>query len=133
MRRALLLLVALAMAIGPSDVARADAPQVTIVTPGGTQHTLSLEALAGSKDIVNAAYPLRAKEGEMSATVTGFSIAALLRAADVDPYGFSYLEVQRPGGGSVQLSKAQARGEPAPVVYSTGTGTGFLRPSAGSR
>ena len=131
MKRALFLVLALAMAIGPSDVALADAPQVTIVTPGGVQHTLSLEALAGDEDVVNEVYPLRAEAGETSTTVTGFSIGALLQAADVDPYGFSYLEVQRPGGGSVQLSKAQALGEPAPVVYSTGTGTGFLRPSAG--
>jgi hypothetical protein len=132
MKRALFLVVALAMMVGSTDGARADAPQVTIVTPGGAQHTLSLEALAGGEDIVNAVYPVRAEAGETTTTVTGFSIAALLRAADVDPYGFSYLEVQRPGGGSVQLSSAQALGEPAPVVYSTGAGTGFLRPSTGS-
>jgi hypothetical protein len=117
---------------GPVAAARADAPQVTIVTPGGAGHTLSLEALAGSEDVVGQAYPLRTESGETTTTVTGFSIAALLAAADVDPYGFSYLEVQRPGGGAVLLSSAQALGEPAPVVYSTGSGTGFIRPSAGA-
>jgi hypothetical protein len=132
MRRTVLLVLALLMMVWPIGVARADAPQVTIVTPGGAQHTLSLEALAGSEDVVEKVYPLRAEAGETSATVTGFTIAALLKAADVDPYGFSYLEVQRPGGGSVLLSSAQALGELAPVVYSTGTGTGFLRPAAGA-
>jgi plastocyanin len=132
MKRTVLLVLGLLMMVGPIGVARADAPQVTIVTPGGAQHTLSLEALAGSEDVVEKAYPLRAETGETSTTVTGFSIAALLKAADVDPYGFSYLEVQRPSGGSVLLSSAQALGELAPVVYSTGSGTGFLRPAAGA-
>jgi PKD repeat protein len=132
MRRTILLIVGLLMVAGPVAAAQADAPQVTIVTPGGAQHTLSLEALAGSEDVIEKAYPLRAETGESSTTVTGFSIAALLGAAGVDPYGFSYLEVQRPGGGSVQLSSTQALSEPAPVVYSTGSGTGFIRPSAGT-
>jgi PKD repeat protein len=132
MKRRVLLVVGLLMMVGPISGARADAPQVTIVTPGGAQHTLSLEALAGSEDVVGQAYPLRSEAGEASVTVTGFSIAALLRAADVDPYGFSYLEVQRPGGGAVLLSSAQALAEPAPVIYAAGTGTAFLRPSAGT-
>ncbi|MBS1893007.1 MAG: hypothetical protein JST59_17050, partial [Actinobacteria bacterium] len=102
MRRALLLIFALALAVGPVDLARADAPQVTIVTPGGVQHTLSLEALAGSEDIVGRTYALRSPEGQSSQEVTGFSIGALLDAAGIDPYGFSYVEVQRPGGGAVQ-------------------------------
>jgi hypothetical protein len=132
----LCLLVVAGAAAGPVEAALADSPQVTIVTPGGAQHTLSLEALAGSEDVVGRDYTLRSGEGESTQAVTGFSIAALLEAAGVDPYGFSYVEVQRPGGGAVQLSRTQAT-EPAafpegpPVVYSTGAGTGFLRPSAG--
>ncbi len=132
----LCLLVGAGAAAGPIDAALADSPQVTIVTPGGAQHTLALEALAGSEDVVGRSYTLRSGEGESTQAVTGFSIAALLEAAGVDPYGFSYVEVQRPGGGAVQLSRTQAT-EPAafaegpPVVYSTGAGTGFLRPSAG--
>jgi PKD repeat protein len=135
-RLAMLALLCLALgagsATGPIGTALADSPQVTIVTPGGAQHTLSLEALAGSEDIVGRTYVLRSPAGESSQEVTGFSIGALLDAAGVDPFAFSYLEIQRPGGGAVQLSSTQALGEPAPVVYSTGTGTGFLRPSAGA-
>ncbi|MFT3864935.1 MAG: PKD domain-containing protein [Solirubrobacterales bacterium] len=122
-----------AAAVGPVGSALADAPQVTIVTPGGTQHTLALEALAGSEDVVDQTYALRSEAGESTTTVTGFSIAALLEAAGVDPYGFSYLEVERPSGGSVQLSSAQALdSSPAPVVYGTAAGTGFIRPSGGA-
>lgn len=132
MKRILPIVVVLVTLVVPVGGARADAPQVTLVTPGGAQHALSLGALAGTEDVVNQTYPLRSETGETSTTVTGFSIAALLQVAAIDPYGFSYLEVQRPGGGSVQLSNAQALAEPAPVIYATSTGTGFLRPSSGS-
>ena len=45
--------------------------------------------------------------------------------------------MQRPAGGAVLLSRDQALDPGAfatgpPVVYATGTGTGFLRPSAGT-
>ncbi len=128
--------VALWAAAGGVERAAADAPQVTIVTPGGAVHTLALEALAGSEDVVGRTYVLRSATGVTSQTVTGFSVAALIEAAGVDPYGFSYLEVQRPGGRSVQLSSTQALApnafpEGPPVVWSTGGGTGFLRPGAG--
>lgn len=130
------LLVGAAGAAGPVEAALADSPQVTVITPGGVQHTLSLEALAGSEDVVGRNYILRSGEGESSEAVTGFSIAALLDAAGVDPYGFSYVEVQRPGGGAVQLSRTQAIEPRAfadgpPVVYGAGTATGFLRPDVG--
>lgn len=113
-----------------------DAAQVTVVSPGGTARTLALEALAGSEDVVDRAYALRSAEGESSQNVTGFSLAALLEAAGADPYGFSYLEVQRPAGGAVLLGRDQALDESAfadgpPVIHATAAGTGFLRPSAG--
>lgn len=114
--------------------ASADDAQVTVVAPGGEQQTLSLEAL-GEGDVVERTYALRSAEGESAQTVTGFSPAALLDAAGVDPYGFSYLEVQRPAGGSVLLSRRHALDPGAfadgpPVIYATAVGTGFLRPSA---
>jgi PKD domain-containing protein len=115
--------------------AHADVAQVTVVSPGGAQQTLSLEALAGSEDVQGRAYALRAESGESSQTVTGFSLARILDAAGADPYGFSYLEVQRPAGGAVLLSRDQALssgGDGPPVVYASGSGTGFLRPSAGA-
>ncbi|HEX6666610.1 MAG TPA: PKD domain-containing protein [Solirubrobacterales bacterium] len=117
--------------------ARADAAQATVVSPGGAQRTLSLDALAGSEDVIGRAYALRSAAGESAQTLTGFSLAAILAAAGADPYGFSYLEVQRPAGGAVLLSRDQALDAGAfadgpPVVYATAAGTGFLRPSGGA-
>lgn len=128
---ALALLVVLLLAPG----ARADAAQVTVVSPGGKQQTLALAAMAGGEDVVNSTFVLRSGGGESSQTVTGFSLAALIDAAGADPYSFSFLEVQRPSGGAVQLSRHQALDKGAfaegpPVVYPTATGTGFLRPSS---
>jgi hypothetical protein len=118
-----------------ASTAYADDAQVTVVTAGGDQQTLSLEAL-GAGDVAARAYALRSAEGESTATVSGFSPAAILEAAGIDPFAFSYLEVQRAAGGSVLLSRDQAL-DPAsfpegpPVIYATATGTGFLRPSTG--
>lgn len=117
--------------------ARADVAQVTVVSPGGSQQTLALEALAGSEDVVGRGYALRSAEGETTQTVTGFSLAAILAAADTDTYGFSYLEVGRPAGGAVLLSRDQALNAGAfadgpPVVYAAAGGTAFLRPSTGT-
>lgn len=115
--------------------ASADVAQVTVVSPGGAQQTLSLEALAGSEDVHDRAYALRADSGETSQTVTGFSLAQILDAAGADPYSFSFLEVQRPAGGAVLLSRDQALGNASdgpPAVYAGAGGTGFIRPSAGS-
>jgi len=116
--------------------ARADVAQVTVVSPGGAEQALSLDALTGSEDIVERSYVLRSAGGESSQALTGFSLAAVLAAAGADPYGFSYLEVQRPAGGAVLLSRDQALDAGAfadgpPAVYATAAGTGFLRPSAG--
>jgi len=132
----LLVLAALALSLAVAERAQADAAQVTVVRPGGSQQTISLAALAGGEDVVARSYVLRASSGESSQTLSGFSLAAILNAAGADPYGFSYLEVQRPAGGAVPLSRHQAL-EPGafpdgpPLVHATASGTGFLRPSAG--
>lgn len=136
-----LLIAVVAVALGalaaPVVEARADAAQVTVIAPGGSRQTLSLAALAGAEDVVGRAYLLRSGEGEAGVTVTGFSLAALIDAAGADPYAFSYLEILRPAGGAVQLSRDQALDpgafpEGPPVIYATPTGTAFLRPSSGS-
>jgi hypothetical protein len=126
-----------ALAFPWAGAARADVAQVTVVSPGGAEQTLALEALAGSEDVRERAYVLRTSGGEATRTVSGFSLAAILDAAGADPYGFSYLEVQRPAGGAVLLSRDQALDPGAfpdgpPLVYPTAAGTAFLRPSAGS-
>lgn len=118
------------------DGARADDAQVTVVSPGGAQQTLSLDALAGQEDLRERSYALRSSTGDSTQTVTGFSLTAILTAAGADPYGFSYLEAQRPAGGAVLLSRHQALDPAAfpegpPAVYATATGTAFLRPSGG--
>jgi hypothetical protein len=127
-------LAAWAAATPAIEAARADAAQATVVFPGGSQQTLSLDALAGSEDVVDRGYVLRADSGESSQVVTGFSLAALIEAAGADPFGFSYLEVLRPAGGAVLLSRDQALDPGAfpdgpPVVYASPAGTSFLRPS----
>jgi len=132
---------ALALSLGalllPAAVpaaAVADVAQVRVVSPGGSEQTLALDALAGSEDVVGRVYALRSGGGESTLAVTGFSLARILDAAGADPYGFSYLEVQRPAGGAVLLSRDQALGAGAdgpPVVYATAAGTGFLRPGGG--
>lgn len=135
-RSALVGLSALVLSLAFASGARADDAQVTVISPGGGQQTLSLAALAGREDVVARSYLLRSAEGESRTTVTGFSPAAILDAAGADPFGFSYLEVQRPAGGAVLLSRHQALDPGAfadgpPVIYTAAGGTGFLRPDAG--
>lgn len=130
------ILAACLLAWPGAAAARADAAQVTVVSPGGNQQTISLDALAGQEDVRDRAYALRSATGEGAQTVSGFSLAAILEAAGADPYGFSYLEAQRPAGGAVLLSRHQALDPAAfpdgpPVLYETAAGTGFLRPSSG--
>ena len=119
------------------EVARADAAQATVVSPGGSEQTLSLDALAGSEDVVGRSYLLHSAGGDNTQVVTGFSLAVLIEAAGADPFGFSYLEVLRPAGGAVLLSRDQALDPGAfpagpPVVYASPAGTSFLRPSSGA-
>jgi hypothetical protein len=134
---ALAALAALATLASPwAAAAGADVAQVTVVSPGGAEQTLSLDALAGSENVADRSYLLRSPGGDSSLTVSGFSLSRILDAAGADPYGFSYLEVQRPAGGAVLLSRHQALDsgafpDGAPLVYATATGTAFLRPSAG--
>ncbi len=116
--------------------ARADVAQVTVVSPGGAQQALSLDALAGSEDVVERGYALRSATGESTQVVSGFSLAAIVAAAGADPYGFSYVEVQQPAGGAVLLSRDQALdtdvfADGPAAIYAGAAGTGFLRPSAG--
>jgi len=129
-------LALMALASPWAAAASADVAQVTVVSPGGVQQTLSLEALGGGEDVVARPFVLRSPSGESTQTVTGFSLAKVLEAAGADPYSFSYAEVQRPAGGAVRLSRHQALdasafAEGPPTVYATAGGTGFLRPSAG--
>ena len=131
---ALLVSLLALLACAGAPTARADAAQVTVVYTNGGSRTLSLEALAGKEDVTGKSYVLRGGSGESTETVTGFSLETLIDAAGADPYKFTYLEVQRPGGGSVLLDNQEARdtSNGPPVVYATAGGTAFLRPSSGA-
>lgn len=134
-RTALTLGVAILAMLSIAPEAGADAAQVTVVSPGGEERPLALEALVGD-DVKDRTYALRSSAGTSSRTVSGYSLGTILEAAGADPFGFSYLEVQRPGGGAVLLSRHQALdpgafAEGPPVVYATPAGTGFIRPSGG--
>lgn len=135
---ALAVLASLATLASPwAAAAGADVAQVTVVSPGGAEQTLALDALVGSEGVVSRAYAVRSSGGESTQTASGFSLATILEAAGADPYGFNYLEVQRPAGGAVLLSRHQALNPGAfpdgpPLVYATASGTAFLRPSAGA-
>jgi hypothetical protein len=125
-----------ALAAPAVGVARADDPQVTVIAASGAQQTLSLEALAGREDVVGRSYVVRTSDGESTQTISGFSLGAILEAAGADPYAFSYLEVLRPAGGAVLLSRDQALdgegfADGPPTVYAAASGTAFLRPSSG--
>jgi len=127
-------LLAVLFLLAPA-AARADAAQVTVVSPGGASQTIALDALAGQED-VSATYTVRGPAGETRQSVNGFSLAKLIDVAGADPFTFSYLEVQRPAGGAVVLSRGQAVqgqgfADGPPVVYAVASGTAFLRPSAG--
>lgn len=131
-----LALALVAALLAAPAAARADAAQVTVVSPGGGSQTIALDALAGQEDVA-ATYALRAPSGESSRAVNGFSLGKLIEVAGADPFTFSYLEVQRPAGGAVLLSRAQALqaqgfDDGPPVVYAAAAGTGFLRPSTGA-
>ena len=129
---ALLVVVAqLAHASDPPPVA-----QVTIQPAGGgAPRTLAFADLAAAHDVHGVGYTLRSADGS-TRTVTvadGISLAALLRAANVDPAGF-YVEVARPDGTPVFVLHDQVVSEleGQVVLWSDADGLHFLRPSTGS-
>jgi hypothetical protein len=122
-----------------ADAAPPLAGTVTFDVEGASPRVLDLAALAGAEDIHDRRYTVRDASGRSAVvTVSGLSLEALLRAAGIDPYSFTYVEVERPGGGgAVVLAREQATGArpfPAgpPIVYAGVDGARFLRPSAGS-
>ncbi len=135
-------LVVAATTLG-AGVAPAAAPtplagQVTFVPPGGgRQQTVALATFAGREDVRARRYAVRDGGGGVATViVTGISLGALLDTTGIDPYSFTWVEVARPSGGSVlltreQLLSADAFPDGPPVVYADGGGLHFLRPSGG--
>lgn len=95
------------------------------------QATVTLASLESKFD-VNEQYVIRGASGStQSEQVRGISIAALLAAVNAE-LGYGGVEIARPDGGSVFISKAQIdAGAPAPVVYESAGQVRFLRPSSG--
>lgn len=93
------------------------------------QATVTLASLESKFD-VDQAYEIRSTSGStQSEQVRGISISALLAAVNAE-LGYGGVEIDRPDGGKVFISKAQIdAGAPAPVVYESAGQVRFLRPS----
>jgi len=128
-RRARHALAAAAVLAG-APAAPAAASEVRVVPAGGAARTLDLTALLASPDVVDRAYTLRdARGGARTRRVTGVSLGAVLRAAQLDLEAFRHAEVQAADGRAVTFSRDQALArDAAPPVF---TASGFLRTSAG--
>jgi len=134
MARCLLLTTAVVTASLAGTYGQALAAQVTIVPPREASKTLSEDQLAAAQDVRDRTYTVRGG-GESQVTVSGISLAALLATADVDPV-FSFVEIERPGGEPVRLSRDQATRpgafpEGPPLIHWNAQGAHFLRPSSG--
>lgn len=129
MRRAAALAFLLALVAAPGAAA-----QPVTITGAGAERTLQLDQV--ERDVQDRSYALRdAGGGEQRVAVSGASLAAVLRSAEVDPLSFTYLEVARPDGGAVLLSRRQATDPGAfadgpPVLWADAAGTHFVRPAA---
>ena len=113
----------------------AQALSVKVVDTDGDPHVVDLADVAGQEDVDDVDYAIRSSSGTTTQTVTGFSLNQIIKLSGADPYNYTFLNVARPGSGSVQLTNAQVRnsGSPdgPPVVYDGGNAVGFIRPSTG--
>jgi hypothetical protein len=116
--------------------APARAAEVEVVPISGPSTVVSLERLAGQEDVVERSYTVRSSQGDSTRTVTGFSLASVLEQGNVDGFTFSYVEIERPGGGALLLDNEQVRDaeglDGPPVVFIDGGQARFLRPSTGA-
>jgi len=112
--------------------------QIAPAGGAGRVSRVDLEQLPGAPpfDVKHRAYRDISTAGgaPRSVTVTGYSLAALLRSLQIAPSSFSFAEVLGPGGQSVLLTYAQATLSGAypdgpPVVWQNRAGAHFLVPS----
>ena len=128
------LLVALGLLIS-GLLAGPAAAAVNLVPVRGPAVKVDPALLEIAPDVNQQNYTLRSEGGSRTVTVTGYSLAALLEAGNLDPVVIGYLEIARPGGGTLLLSRRQVTNPAAfpegpPVVYTDESGTHLLRPSA---
>jgi PKD repeat protein len=117
------------LAIGASTASAAD---VTVVNArDGQSKTVALGSIGASFDI-DANYALVSADGQTrTQTIHGISLRSLLAAVDADPT-YGAIDVVRPSGGTVRITRAQIEASGAvPVVYDDGGAATFLRPNYG--
>lgn len=132
--RATFLVVLAAIAGSAFAASPASAGTVTIKGPqGGPDITRELSDLTAQFD-VDADYDVRSSSGLVrSEPIRGISIDALFKAVNADT-AYRGVNVLRPNGGSVFISKAQVTAAaPSPVIYESGGEVRFLRPSYNER
>lgn len=108
----------------------AAAADVNVVGPrGGETKSVSFGSLTSQFD-VDADYVIRGASGaKIEKRVKGISVARLLSVIGADDV-YGGIDVVRPGGGVVRLSKVQLLATGAtPVIYAEGDQLVFLRPS----
>lgn len=131
MRLMIATIVALAVSAGAAMPAAA--ADINVVGPrGGETKSVAFGSLAAQFD-VDTDYVIRGASGAKSVKrVKGISVARLLSVLGADDV-YSGLEVVRPGGAAVRLSKIQLLAAGAtPVIFAEGDQLVFLRPSYNS-
>jgi PKD repeat protein len=106
--------------------------EITIERPNGRSTTVLLDDLSGS---VNGRYTVRRASGRVRKVSVrdGIPLVDVLDAAEIDPYSFGHLRIERPDGGTVVLSRDEIidPGPLPPVLYTEDDEVRFIRQSAG--
>lgn len=126
----LLIATFVALVVSAGAAMPAASADISVVGPrdGGTK-SVSFGSLAAQFDVEDD-YVLRGASGATQVKrVKGISVARLLSVLGADEV-YSGLDVVRPGGGVVRLSKIQLlAGGQTPVIFAEGDQLVFLRPS----
>lgn len=129
----LLIATFVALVVSAGAAMPAVAADINVVGPrGGETKSVSFGSLASQFD-VDADYVIRGASGAESVKrVKGISVSRLLSVIGADEV-YSGIEVVRPGGERLRLSKLQllASGD-TPVIFAEGDQLVFLRPSYGA-
>lgn len=128
--RRLLIATCVALVVSAGAAASASAADINLVAPrSGETRTIPFESLAPQFD-VDSDYVIRGASGNtVTKRVKGISIARLLSSSGADEV-YSAIEIARPGGAPIVLSKVQILAAGAtPAIYSDGGNLVFVRPS----
>jgi plastocyanin len=117
-----ILFAAVLVAWSPRALAAVD---VTIQPPDdGAPVTISTDDIQGE---VDDTYSVLQADGSSRSVVVenGVSLLQLLERADAN-FGYTAIEIQRPSGGALRLTREQVGEEPAPVIYTDPSGVSWL-------